>query len=90
MSEYTSEEITRIANSLRVSIKNVAAGTKRTLVAMRRSDNVFKEPIDIGEVLANLTLAYRHLEDASQRLGKVIQAADGGVSVYDKETTVGA
>jgi hypothetical protein len=29
-------------------------------------------------------LAYRHLEDASMRLGKVIQALDGGVSVYDK------
>lgn len=37
-----------------------------------------------GEVVANLTLAYRHLEDASMRLGKVIQAIDGGVSVYDQ------
>mgnify|MGYP001566973605 FL=1 len=37
-----------------------------------------------GEVLANLTLAYRHLEDARMRLGKVLQARDGGVSVYDK------
>lgn len=37
-----------------------------------------------GEVGANLTLAYRHLEDASMRLGKAIQAIDGGISVYDK------
>lgn len=36
------------------------------------------------EVIANVTLAYRHLEDASMRLGKAIQAIDGGVSVYDK------
>ncbi len=43
-----------------------------------------------GECIANLTLAYRHLEDASMRLGKAIQAADGGVSVYDRDTTVGA
>ena len=43
-----------------------------------------------GEIVANITLAYRHLEDASSRLGKAIQAADGGVSVYDCETTVGA
>lgn len=37
-----------------------------------------------GEAVANVTLAYRHLEDASMRLGKAIQALDGGVSVYDK------
>jgi hypothetical protein len=37
-----------------------------------------------GEALANVMLAYRHLEDASMRLGKAIQALDGGVSVYDK------
>ena len=36
-----------------------------------------------GEAIANVTLAYRHLEDASMRLGKAIQALDGGVSVYD-------
>ena len=42
------------------------------------------------EALANIMLAYRHLEDASMRLGKVIQALDNGVSVYDKRTTVGA
>ena len=31
----------------------------------------------------NVLLAYRHLEDAGMRLGKAIQALDGGVSVYD-------
>ena len=36
------------------------------------------------EAYANVTIAFRHLEDASMRLGKVIQALDGGVSVYDK------
>lgn len=36
------------------------------------------------EAMVNLALAYRHLEDASMRLGKAIQALDGGVSVYDK------
>jgi hypothetical protein len=43
-----------------------------------------------GERGANITLAYRHLEDASMRLGKALQAIDGGVSVYDRATTVGA
>jgi hypothetical protein len=37
-----------------------------------------------GEIGANMMLAYRHLEDASMRLGKAIQAHDGGISVYDK------
>ena len=33
---------------------------------------------------ANLTLAFRGLEDARMRLGKVMQAAQGGVSILDK------
>jgi len=36
-----------------------------------------------SEILANLTLSFRHLEDASMRLGKVLQAMNNGVSVYD-------
>lgn len=39
---------------------------------------------ETSELLQNLILAYRHSEDTAMRLGKVIQAADGGVSVYDK------
>jgi hypothetical protein len=37
-----------------------------------------------GEAVANVMLAYRHLEDASMRLGKALQAIDGGISVYDR------
>ncbi len=33
-----------------------------------------------GEMLANVTLAFRHLEDAAMRFGKGIQAAESGVS----------
>jgi hypothetical protein len=39
---------------------------------------------DRGEAVANIMLAFRHLEDARMRLGKAIQALEGGVSVYDK------
>jgi hypothetical protein len=42
-----------------------------------------KEDRDHNEMHANLTLCYRHLEDAAMRLGKAIQAYDGGKSVYD-------
>jgi len=37
-----------------------------------------------GEMIANIMLAYRHLEDARMRIGKVLQAADDGVSILDK------
>lgn len=43
------------------------------------------EQHDRGEMIANIKLAYRHLEDARMRLGKVIQAYKGGVSIYDQE-----
>lgn len=33
-----------------------------------------------GEMVANMILAYRHLEDAAMRFGKAIQAASGGES----------
>ncbi len=65
-------------NAARAEIKATAA----SVLALSVSNT--------GEAIANVTLAYRHLEDASMRLGKVIQALDGGVSVYDKRTTVGA
>lgn len=38
----------------------------------------------LGEMKANLMLAYRHLEDARMRLGKAIQAHDGGKSCYKR------
>ena len=57
--------------------------------ALRREIKVIAEklwqlPGEPGEATANARLAYRHLEDASMRLGKAIQALDGGTSVYDK------
>ena len=39
---------------------------------------------DRGEMKANIMLAYRHLENARMCLGKVVQAYDGGKSVYPK------
>ena len=37
-----------------------------------------------GEMIANIMLAYRHLEDARMRVGKILQAAGDGVSILDK------
>jgi hypothetical protein len=40
----------------------------------------------LSEMRDNIVLAYRHLEDAGMRIGKVLQAQDGGTSIYDKLT----
>jgi hypothetical protein len=74
------------ANELRRQIKAVA----ETADALRHEASVLVHTESLStEVPANATLTYRCLEDASMRLGKVLQAIDGGVSVYDKATTVG-
>jgi hypothetical protein len=69
-------------NSARRQIKAVALAVQELRTAL--------DPRYAPETIANVTLAYRHLEDASMRLGKAIQALDGGTSVYDREVTVGA
>lgn len=69
------------ANDIRAAIK-LAASLTFGLLSQAKSGAA------PGEAIANATLAYRHLEDASMRLGKMLQALDGGVSVYDKTTTV--
>lgn len=68
---------------LRRQIKDVAneVGDNRQRAAAPALDR---------EVGANVTLAFRALEDASMRLGKALQALDGGVSVYDRSEVPGA
>jgi len=84
----SSPSFVEAVNFRRKAIKEVAASTKELIQSHKDVPTGARE--DHGEVMANLTLAYRKLEDASMRLGKVLQAYDGGVSVYDKDTTVGA
>lgn len=73
-----------LCNDLRRVLKNDAEAVNKLRQAARPGPGI--DP----EVISNVTLAYRHLEDASMRLGKAMQALDGGVSVYDRATTVGA
>lgn len=42
-------------------------------------------PTKKANMKANLTLVFRHLEDARMRLGKVMQAYQGGISILDKK-----
>lgn len=85
MGEETSQvtrpaTVEELAVEARANIKGQAVRVKD----MMRDLWGNKEGADVGESKANIMLAYRHLEDAAMRLGKVIQAQDGGKSVYDK------
>ena len=72
---------------LRKEVKRLAA---EVLLLKKEATNVTGQSkrsalTDAHEaMIANVMLSYRHLEDAGMRLGKVVQAYDGGVSVYDK------
>jgi hypothetical protein len=44
-----------------------------------------KFPGQAGEMLAQAMLAVRHIEDARMRVGKILQYADDGVSILDKQ-----
>lgn len=79
---------TDAANDRRKKVKEIASSILK--LKQEVMDAKLPENSDRSEMMANLTLAYRHLEDCSMRFGKAIQAFDGGVSVYDKDTTVGA
>lgn len=70
-----------VIDELRRNIKEIAKQVKTHFEDAKSSETNQTE--DKGEVIANLMLSYRHLEDASMRLGKVLQARNGGVSSYD-------
>ena len=72
------------ARALRAQIKTVAKELWAMQDRMSYTEDLPDDTHDTSEMNANVILAYRHLEDAAMRLGKAIQAYDGGVSVYDK------
>lgn len=78
------EEIKEICFIIRKEIENLKGQVK----SLKDHGDVVLgsklEPKQIGEMLANIMLTYRHLEDARMRLGKVCQARDGGKSVYPR------
>ena len=69
-------------DNLRVILKGVARDVKELGDYLKA--NELEAPADKGEAIANAMLSYRHLEDASMRVGKVLQALNGGDSVYDR------
>ncbi len=83
------EDFTRLCDELRTEIEETGKRTR----ALQHHPVFSGEqgyPGQHGEMKANIMLAYRHLEDARMRIGKILQAADDGVSILDKpvpETT---
>lgn len=71
-------------NEARAGIGSYAKSVRRLKDVPIPVNTANPDARDAGEIKANIMLAYRHLEDARMRLGKAIQAFDGGVSVYDK------
>jgi len=62
----------------------VIGGVVKEVRELSQADDGWQHRREAGEIEANLTLAFRHLEDARMRIGKALQARDGGVS-YDQE-----
>jgi len=75
--------IKEICDKLRVDIKGVGDLTHALLThsAFDEKENYIDQH---AETKANIMLAYRHLEDARMRVGKILQAAGDGVSILDK------
>lgn len=67
------------------SIPNVCNGIRAAIEQVKTEVFDTKGLTNKPEVLANIMLSYRHLEDARMRLGKAIQADGDGVSIYDKK-----
>ena len=84
VAEEVSGTLQDTLEQLRSEIKAVWSTVKFTSDAIKgRDPNIEGE--DKGEMIANTILAYRHLEDAAMRLGKALQAMNGGVSIFDKK-----
>jgi hypothetical protein len=83
MSENTCFNPKAWATVIREEIKKLAERLKLVNDDIKRW-KVTSSLQDKDEMIANWMLSYRHLEDASMRLGKVIQAYDWWVSIYSQ------
>lgn len=84
----TKEEFKEACATRRDDIAGLVAGMSSLKGAI--NENPPTDGENRGEVMANITLSLRHLEDASMRLGKAIQASEGGVSPLGGPSTPSA
>lgn len=78
------DEFRNKINELRKETRDIGSRVKALMNDVIFIPSNLPSISDSGEMKANIMLSYRHFEDARLRLGKVIQAYDGGTSVYDK------
>ena len=73
-------------NRVRAACKDLEMGLRalKDKVQLDRKGNEDSFPGQTGEILGQITLAFRALEDARMRVGKVIQYSGDGVSCFDK------
>ena len=73
-------------NGVRDDIKKLEKDVRslKDQVTRERSANEDSFPGQTEEILGQITLAFRALEDARMRVGKVIQYSGDGVSCFDK------
>lgn len=76
--------IVDVSNEIRETLKTEEASV-RDFVNTLKSAPEEVEGFNKSECIAQAMLALRHVEDARMRIGKVIQYATGGESVYDKK-----
>ena len=76
------EDFRECCFDLRIDIENLKHKVKKlnTFKFAPQPDNA----LDTSEIWHNLQIVYRHLEDARMRVGKAIQAYDGGESCYPR------
>lgn len=88
--EVFAEENKAMENTLLNELKHLREHINHTEIAVRalQKHQVFKAEQKFegqhNEMKSHIILAFRHLEDARMRLGKVAQWYDDGVSCYDK------
>jgi len=81
------EELKRlwiVIKSLKETYSTSWATTKEWCEISSTTDMIIWYNSDKWEVIANLMLSYRHLEDSIMRLWKVLQADSWGENIYDK------
>lgn len=81
----------KMATLVRGNIEKVKGMVKNGLLnhAALTGPNIVLDGANIPETMqanmaANITLAFRALEDARMRLGKAMQANQGGISIFDR------
>lgn len=83
MCDCTETSLKEMCDTLRTEIKKIG-DVVHALLSHSESNAEDKYPGQHSEMAANIMLTYRHLEDARMRIGKILQAADDGVSILDK------